>query len=197
MNSIINKALCLIVFLVVITNTFTQEANNSRKENSFWLTLGTGYSLPVNSLPVLVSNFTYDYNDNLFTLRYIMNRELKIAFGDRPLNVVHDIGLMYGRLFLRKSFSLTFSGGLSYVFGNKRGKKLPPDGWLDLVDHYAEVPISTVGVPLEGNLFFTPSKHFGFGFNLFGNINIEQSYIGIGFSAIIGDVLKLKKVSSP
>lgn len=31
----INKALCLIAFLVVITNTFAQEANNSGKENSF------------------------------------------------------------------------------------------------------------------------------------------------------------------
>ena len=61
----IKKTLCLLVLLAVIQSTSAQEARTNKIENNFWFTLGTGYSVPVNSLPVLYTSVTYNYKNNL------------------------------------------------------------------------------------------------------------------------------------
>ena len=187
----IKKALCLLALLTLIQSTSAQEVQSNKVENSFWFTLGTGYSAPINSTPVLYTSFNYNYKKNLFSLRYLMNWELPIVFEPRPLELINDIGLLYGRLFIGRGISMSASGGISCIFGTLRGKELPSSGWLS--SDYEKIEMVTVGAPFEIALMMAPAKVFGFGVNLFGNLNIEQSYIGVGFYHSIGDVLKLKK----
>lgn len=187
----IKKTLCLLVLLAFIPGTFAQEVRSNKVENNFWFTLGTGYSVPINSAPVLYTSFNYNYKKNLFSLRYLMNRELPIVFQPRPLELVNDIGLLYGRLFHGRGISMSASGGISCIFGTLRGELLS-SGWFS--SDYEKIQVVTVGAPFELALMIAPAKVFGFGFNLFGNLNREQSYIGIGFNASVGDMLKLKQL---
>ena len=187
----IKKTLCLLVLLAFIPGTFAQEVRSNKVENNFWFTLGTCYSVPINSAPVLYTSFNYNYKKNLFSLRYLMNRELPIVFQPRPLELVNEIGLLYGRLFIGRGISMSASGVISCIFGTLRGEGIS-GGWFS--SDYEKIQVVTVGAPFELALMIAPAKVFGFGFNLFGNLNREQSYIGIGFNASAGDMLKLKEV---
>lgn len=75
---------------------------------------------------------------------------------------VWDIGVLYGLRNKSPRVLTSFSAGLGFI---------------------SEVTESsfkyyTIGVPVNSQLFITPSKNFGLGFNVFANINLEESYIG-------------------
>ncbi len=75
----------------------------------------------------------------------------------------------------------SFSAGLGLVGGVKRGKQLPSEDREDfwsLKRHYEDKQFTTAGIPLQFQLFCTPSRVFGFGLIGFGNINKERSYYG-------------------
>lgn len=78
---------------------------------------------------------------------------------------VVDVGVLYGRVLSTTPIYVSLSGGLGPVFGRRIS--------------------TTVGVPLEGQVFLRRSI-FGIGAYGFGNVNPEESFVGLAVSVQVG-----------
>jgi hypothetical protein len=127
-------------------------------------------------------NFSTQMKRGLISIRYIYNEEM-IFLNLQPKESVRDIGALYGRLAKRPYGFASISGGISCVSGVHRGV------FENLSDHsfnYEKKPYVTFGIPLESQLFWTPSPFIGFGIYGFANINPEKSFYGGLFCIQLG-----------
>jgi hypothetical protein len=127
-------------------------------------------------------NFSTQMKKGLISIRYIYNEEW-IIFNLQPKESVRDIGVLYGRIAKKPYGFASISGGLSIVSGVHRGE------YQNLGDHsfnYEKKPYSTFGIPLESQLFWTPTSFIGFGIYGFANINPEKSFFGGLFCIQVG-----------
>ncbi|MGB9591901.1 MAG: hypothetical protein ACPL1K_05230 [Candidatus Kryptoniota bacterium] len=151
---------------------YGQEISRDSSAQFFWANAGVGGSSFGISPGISLS---YQSGKSLVSFRYVYNKELNIL-GPWPSETVWDIGLLYGRS-AKASYGLaSVSGGVSFVGGVRRGKYLSSSGWFS--SRYEELPFFTVGIPVEGQLFWTPLPFLGIGFYGFANLNAEKSFIG-------------------
>jgi hypothetical protein len=116
---------------------------------------------------------------SLFSLRYINSSKYGESWlgGYTTPEIVWEISPLYGLIAKGKWVCASISGGLGLVAGTKHGKFLGiSSGWINT---YEKVPVATVGIPLEIQLFFTPTSFFGIGVNGFANLNAAKPYSGI------------------
>lgn len=129
--------------------------------------------------------FSYQSEKNLFSVRYVYNEEFRF-FAPSPLETVWDVGMLYCRS-VKESYGLaSISGGIGVVGGVRRGKYLGSIGGWFGTDYYEERTFLTVGIPVEGQVFWTPLDFFGIGFYGFANLNKEKSFVGALFCIQIG-----------
>jgi hypothetical protein len=127
-------------------------------------------------------NFSTQMKRGLISIRYIYNEEM-IFLNLLPKESVRDIGVLYGRIAKASYGFASISGGISCVSGVHRGK------FQNFSDHsinYEKQPYSTFGIPLESQLFWTPSSFIGLGIYGFANINPEKSFYGGLFCIQLG-----------
>ena len=105
------------------------------------------------------------------------------GFGSFHNENTHDLGLLYGRLIKADFGYFSLSAGASYVGGRKYTKVALVYGY-----EYLEERISTFGLPIEFQLFITPSDNFGLGFYGFANFNLERNFFGFGFALQYGEL---------
>jgi hypothetical protein len=111
-------------------------------------------------------------------MRFAYFEEFNI-FGPTPNETLWDMAFMYGRFINGSHGIATFSGGLSLVGGVERGRFLyNTAGWFG-PNVYESVHFATVGIPVEGQLLWTPGAHFGIGINGFCNLNPRKSFAGV------------------
>lgn len=115
---------------------------------------------------------------SLFSLRYVSSSRYGESWlgGYTTPEKVWDIGPLYGLIAKGKWVYASISGGISLVGGTKHGMYLGSPGWINT---YEKVSLTTVGIPLEIQLFFTPFSSFGIGVHGFANLNLKRSYFGI------------------
>ena len=123
------------------------------------------------------SGYSQISNSGIFSVRLIYNT--KLDFWATPSESVLDFSLLYGYLAVIPEGFVTLSGGLSLVNGVKQGESIPSDGWLG--KKYEKLSFTSVGFPLEGNIFWKFSPSIGLGITLFADINAEKSFYGIFF----------------
>lgn len=104
-------------------------------------------------------------------------------FGPDPMEESYSVGMMIGKGFRRKHIQIQFSGGLEIIGGIKRGKSLsenPSSGWFSLDDprHYEREKFISPSIPLEINLMIIPTKYFGPGISIFGDLNLKRPMYG-------------------
>jgi hypothetical protein len=116
----------------------------------------------------------------LYTCRYI-HQDVETLFKS-PNESVNDIGFLMGLYKQKRMWYADASMGISAVFGNQQGTKLPSGGWFDPSSYYESVPYSTIGIPFEVNGMLK-RKFIGIGMGLKGNINTENSYYGLFLTA--------------
>jgi hypothetical protein len=153
-----------------------------KKASHWWLDAGLGVC-KVNGggeydkykgLTSLGINFSYQINKGLILFHCIYNVEFGV-FLPSPLESVWDFGAFYGR-FAKTSYGFaSVSGGVSYVGGVRQGRYLRTEGFSNI---YEKLTFNTVGIPIEGQLFWTPTSHFGIGIYGFANMNPEKSLFG-------------------
>jgi hypothetical protein len=85
-------------------------------------------------------------------------------FGDE----LWDIGILYGRAVQTGVVHLSLGAGIAAVGGSHRET---------LFDPGERIP-TTVGLPVEAQLFFRPVPVLGVGVYGFGNFNDEESFLG-------------------
>jgi hypothetical protein len=143
----------------------------------------------------------YFNKKNVLKIRYLNHDEFfSGTFGPTPLEKFIDVGLLYGRtIYSGNKSNLNILGGEGFVKGSMRGKYIPyipsPDyspnfsDWLGpfyFGEEYEEVKIFTPAFIQEAEFVYYPSKYFGLGISLTGNINSKNSHWAGFFKLCIG-----------
>jgi len=141
--------------------------------------------------------------ERFVTVRTMGLSEFTILGGANPPESVWDVGVLYGAQKTRPRSYASAAAGLSLAGGMRRGALLPSrfrcDGYgLEALgcalaaslagDDYEEDPFLTVGVPVEVELGWTPTRGFGLAVTAFANLNLERSAIGASLSVLVGRI---------
>lgn len=140
-----------IIFVLWVENSsvHAQASTYYSKRQLAWLNAGIGggsWEL------ALGGNLSYQNGRNLFSFRCIYDKTLLGASG---IESAVDLGILYGIIAKAKDGFASVSVGIGIL----------------RVDSY-EVS-STVGIPIEGQLFFTPSPFLGIGLYPFAHLNLK------------------------
>ncbi|GEM_PF-2234461 len=130
-----------------------------------------------------IVGFSYLKDHTKYTVRLITAVELPLYFSQDYLDTVGssgsygfiDAGLLHGYAINSRYIKISASAGLSFLRGNVPREK-------------DDVRLSTVGFPLEIDLFVSPLPLLGFGFVGYGNINFISPFYGYMVCVQIGKV---------
>ncbi|MBD3319607.1 MAG: hypothetical protein GF350_00765 [Chitinivibrionales bacterium] len=148
-----------------------------------WFDGGAGYG--TNGIAGIISG-SINKENHLITLRYCYNEEFEVFMSETPAEKVWDIGALYGVSVSKKFVMASFSTGLSYVGGIKRGEHLYDDtGWF-AQSHYDAESINTVGIPIQMQVNFTPFFFAGIGITGFANLNVARPFTGAAVTFRMG-----------
>ncbi len=183
MKALRHSFLALICFGALIScpgdsRSYAQDTSGKGNESHYWANIGGGFAVVHGGLGEDdggVSggiSFSYQKGSSLFSVRGVENSEFKLdLFGySGPPEKVWDIGALYGRV-AKASYGLaSISAGVGIV------------GASDCEGNSFHRP----GIPVEGQLFWTPSSVLGFGICGFADFNSEKSFAGVLFCLQIG-----------
>jgi hypothetical protein len=139
----------------------------------------------------------FSYDDKQFNLKYLYSNENfgNLGCSDKiPTKYFNEFGIQYGKkLIYSQHIDLVVLGGLSYIYGRRRGQFLKRYNKMNECGYYSEfkgIEYSTIGIPVDIHLNL---KYFlmGIGLHLFSNINIENSNFGFLFTFQIGKLYKI------
>jgi hypothetical protein len=156
------RSLLLVGFLISNLAVFGQMPKTNQARNLFWVVGGGGISSLGGSVGVGAS---HQFKSHIISGRFVRNYD----FDDHGTQN-WDVGALYGRSYKTGFAMISGSAGIAYVGGNAN---------------------PTVGIPLESQIFWTPTRYFGIGVYGFGNINTKNSFGG----ALLG--LQFGRVASP
>lgn len=159
---------------------------------NYWFNVGVGAGTVIGGFdsnhtdnaigPSFGISFSSQKKKGLLSIRFIYTEEM-IFLNLLPKQTVSDIGVLYGRIAKNHYGFASVSGGISCASGVQRG------AFQNLSDHsfnYDKKPYITLGIPLESQLFWTPSSFIGIGIYGFANINPEKSFWGGLFCIQLG-----------
>lgn len=150
-------------------------ATSNGRDSRFWIGSGLGVAAltiadeqGIFGVAAGNLNATYQYGRTLVSARVTL---ATLPFGP----IYSDVGLLYGRVLSQGSFFASVGAGVAFVEGN----------YVGVGDN--EDLFSTIGLPLEVQLFARPFRFIGVGIYGFANVNPEQSFLGATFSVQIGN----------
>lgn len=169
--------MCLAALVLSIGNNpiYAQDTSNHSKAKLYWVNAGLGFSSPQfpEGIPFSMGmSLSYQTGKSLISIRSIYNIDVSFnIFGGSPplAETVWDIGALYGRIAKASYGFASISGGVSIVGGFR------PEG-----------SFLSAGIPIEGQLFWTPSSFLGVGVYGFANLNKERSFVGALMCVQIG-----------
>jgi hypothetical protein len=142
-------------------------AVQTERRSTAWLTAGVGVATRGAAGAVGAS---YQFGGNLLSMRAAGTVAF---FGDD----LWDIGLLYGRATRPGFMHVSVAAGVAAVGGTRReGSLFDP----------AETIPTTIGFPIEVQLFFRPLPVVGLGLYGFANFNDEESFQGIAGAVQLG-----------
>lgn len=180
MNKLLSFLVVLGIFASYCQPALAQIDRNMGSVNNTWLNLGIGGS--THGLTGQIS-LSVQNGIHLITLRYVSNTEFNIM-GPTPSESVWDISILYGRSWESRLAMASISGGLGLVGGIRRGDYIRSNGWFSST--YQKCPFSTVGFPVDIQLFWLPFRFLGFGIQGFANLNSEESFYGFVLGLQVG-----------
>ena len=173
------KNLLVLVFLVSFPSIYCQTSNENNNNLSGVLGIGGYFSNYSNGLALNIGA-NYLKNKNYWKLRLIWDYDINNfnIWGIKPKEQYYDIGILYGKLFNKKTYRAYISAGLGVLAGVKRGEFLYSSGLMGSSQYEAE-HIFAPAIPLEIGLSSIPKKNIGgIGITGFVNLNIENILVG-------------------
>jgi hypothetical protein len=171
-RAIIGIGLLLSIPLIISSGSSSslQDTSSNSKTHHYWVNLGSGIGWVDGGLgedPGGISGgagFSYQTGPSLLSIRWVAIAELQLDLWGTsgPAEGVWDVGALYGRI-AKTSWGLaSVSAGLSLVgvSDNKGVSTYHP------------------GIPVESQLFWTPTSAFGIGLYAYGNLNSKKSFFG-------------------
>ncbi len=164
--------ICLGVFssFAADSRPFAQDTAGKSEEHHYWVNLGSGLGWVDGGLGEDWggisggASFSYQAGPSIFSIRWVAIAELKLDLwgNSGPAEGVWDVGVLYGRIAKTSWGLVSISGGLSLVG----------------VSDNQGVSTYHPGIPVESQLFWTPSSTFGIGIYGYANLNTEKSFLG-------------------
>lgn len=155
--------LILTLFCCCFISVQGQVVSTNKAKNLFWGFGGGGLSSQGGSVGFGAST---QFGSHIISGRFVRNYDFD---GGGTKN--WDVGALYGRSYKTQFAMISGSAGVAYVGPSSSA--------------------GTVGLPLESQIFWTPTNFFGIGIYGFGNLNTKQSFGG----ALLG--IQVGRVSSP
>lgn len=178
-----SRLLLVTLFIVVFSNSgvYAQFETVQTDSDVAWVNFGVGASSIGISGGISVSN---DIGKSLVSIRGLTMEEVNIL-GPSPQETAWELGVLYGR-FAHASYGVaSIAGGIGFVGGVHRSRHVVSSGWL--VTKYEPLVFRTIGLPVEGQLFWTPLSFLGIGLYGFANLNPERSFVGALLCFQFGD----------
>jgi hypothetical protein len=111
----------------------------------------------------------YQNGYDLFSFRITGTVEPRlILWGNQKAESISEYGVLYGRVAKASYGAASVSAGIS------------------IVSESPYTSFTTVGIPFEGQLIWTPTSVFGIGFKGFANLNPRKSFGGLLFCIELG-----------
>ena len=160
---------------MIISSNISFGQDTSKSEKGFGLVnIGIGGGSEGISTGI---NASYQNNNSIISIRYIYNEEFIVLFSSHKYKI-RDLGILYGLSVKKPKGFASISAGISYVGYNGRGSVISCSGnWLLSSCTYEELNYSTIGIPIETQLFLT-RKRVGIGIYGFANLNKVNSFTG-------------------
>jgi hypothetical protein len=158
----------IILGLFFISSCFNgaqaQVVTTNKASNLFWVFGGGGISTQGGSAGFGVS---HQFKSHIISGRFVRNYD-----SDGGGTQAWDVAALYGRSYKTQHAMISGSLGLAYVGPSSEG---------------------TVGLPLESQIFWTPTQYFGIGIYGFGNINTKNTFGGALLGIQLGRVTSYKQ----
>jgi hypothetical protein len=183
-NQIHMKPLAIIIGLILFPLT-TLGQDVEPKISTYWLDGGTGAFTSANGiegLPTVYASLNYLPRKTFYKLRYILNQEFNL-FGSTPMEVYHNVGILFGTGASRKIFQVQVAGGAGVTGGIKRGDFIKHEL---LGDKYENDRFITFSIPVEFDVLFKPIKFAGAGVSLFADLNMVNPTFGFAVKLAFG-----------
>lgn len=162
-----------LVLLLGNFHAFARDAATKTAARPYWVHAGPGWGSMGFSWGVGISG---QMGKGLVSIRFVRNEELSF-FKDSPKESSWDAGVLYGRIKKSRLWFCSLSGGIGVVGGVRRGEYVDAGNDPSFIG-YERLVFLTVGIPIEGQLVWTPLPFLGIGINAFANLNAEKSFIG-------------------
>ena len=181
----LNSSLMLLSLLpfTVNANSETRIDNENRSEPMWWMNLGIGAGTGAHGISGLASQFSFNgrITKNLFLTLYNNylghqhDNEYYYSWNDD--REIRDTGLLLGLIKRHPRWYWSTSAGLSYCSERRK------DYYSTLYSYgYTTKYHGALGVPVQGQLFWTPFKHVGFG--LIGQVVASENAYAAAMLAI-------------
>jgi hypothetical protein len=146
------------------------------RTQSFWINAGVG----VGTVDLAAAaSASYQFGSSLLSVRTAATGEFELL---GPADELWDVGLLYGRATPPGTFHAALGAGVAVVRGTLRG-----GGGFGPPEREERIP-TTVGLPVELQLFWRPTTILGLGIYGFANANREQSFAGAALSVQLGSL---------
>lgn len=150
---------------------------NSSAITKYWLNAGIGKCY---FGPTLKIGMSYEYNQNIFSFRYLKADEFQFSAGGDPPLKFYEIAVLYGYPYRVHNMTISLLAGIGYINGIERGM---------LIQNklYESIKISQLSIPIETYFKIEPFKYFSLGITGFGNINSKRSFFGAMLEISMGN----------
>ncbi len=179
----------LILFIYSILQAYSIYSQQpSDKTNKYWIDAGIGNYSNFHNSGGLNWNTSINFMQNRISLkiRYLNHEELNIL-GPSPAERFNSVGFLIGKSILAKYGHCSFVGGIGIVSGTKRGNLLYTNSTL-IGDgrHYERNSFTSISIPLEVDLQYSPFKYVGIGTSLYCDLNLKNPMWGFLFKIALG-----------
>ena len=153
----------LLFWILLALNTQAQKVTTNKAPSLYWVFGGGGISSQGGSVGFGAS---HQFRQHIISGRFVRNYDTE---GGGTEN--WDVAALYGRSYKTTSAMISLGAGLGYVGPSSSA--------------------GTIGLPLESQIFWTPTEYFGIGVYGFGNLNTKNSFGG----ALLG--IQIGRVTAP
>ena len=170
-----NFKFIIYLFIVIILSQSSIKSQTNMKQNStslYWLTLGAGF-FSNKDFGGFGGNINASYYSKigLLSVRFLDAANsgaepVNVITNDYRLNHINEISGMYGLNYHISFLFLSLSTGVGMV-------------WIKKGVSPSEVTSTTLGLPIDAEIFISPLPMLGIGLKLIGNLNSKSSYRGI------------------
>jgi len=169
--------LCFLLALAAGRECRGQVADSSAKGISILAGIGPDYANK-QSFFAEFAMARYEFGSWYIGARYLHGNQS--IFGVDPDETIDDFGILAGYYIRKKYYTLSAGAGLSFSNFVNRGKFIDSaySGLVgDIAAIYEKLNSHAICIPVQAEIFWTPSDIFGFGAIFFDNINsIENNY---------------------